>query len=90
MVFESRGMIHALITPRKSMGIRSKRWRGIFGEIRRSSHGIWKKEADWGVKSKRFVQNCGRIAINKSDPVFVFQWRNVILERVLFSVKDIT
>jgi hypothetical protein len=42
----------------------------ISGEIRRSLHGIWKKEIDWRMRLKVFMQNYGRIAINKSNPGF--------------------
>jgi hypothetical protein len=51
------------------MGITGRSWRDIFAEIRRSSHGIWKRGIDSGMKLKAFMQNCGRIAINKSDPI---------------------
>jgi hypothetical protein len=62
------------------MGIRGRSWRDIFGEIRRSSHGIWKKEINWGMKLKAFMQNCGRTAINKSDPKYQhFKWNSARL-----------
>jgi hypothetical protein len=46
MGFKPRGMIHPVITPLRSMGIRVKKWPDIAAEVRQSSHGIWKEETD--------------------------------------------